>query len=190
MIKKKYFLLIILCFFISRSDALEIKSLVVIDNANITNYDFIKNIELIKILEQREISKSEHQAILSNIIDTKIKELELKNFSLEVNKQKIEKKVNSIFGQKLQNQQINPDVKKLLIRKIEIEEKWNRLILNKFKNKLEININEINEIAKLSNLSDKKKEDLIMMQKNKKINIISKTYFNEVKSKYLIKIVE
>ena len=64
--------------------------------------------------------------------------------------------------------------------------KWNALITSLYARKLEINTNEIKEIV-----NSKKKvtneEDVIRLEKEKKINILSKTYFNEVKKNYYIK---
>ena len=65
--------------------------------------------------------------------------------------------------------------------------KWNKLITFLFSRKLEINMNEIEENIKNKNIDIKKKEEKIKLEKIKKINILFKTFFNEVKSKYLIK---
>ena len=48
-------------------------------------------------------------------------------------------------------------------------------------------MNEIEENIKNKNIDIKKKEEMIKIEKIKKINIISKTFYNEVKRRYLIK---
>ena len=48
-------------------------------------------------------------------------------------------------------------------------------------------MNEIEEKIKNKKLDIKKKEELIQIEKTKKINIISSTFLNEVRRKYLIK---
>ena len=65
--------------------------------------------------------------------------------------------------------------------------RWNKLITILFSRKLEINMNELEENIKNKNIDIKNKEKLIKIEKTKKINIISNTFYNEVKRKYLIK---
>ena len=74
-----------------------------------------------------------------------------------------------------------------MYKKIEISMQWNKLITLLFTNKLEININEIEENIKSKNIDLKNKDEIIKMEKVKKINILSKTHYNKVKQKYLIK---
>ena len=64
--------------------------------------------------------------------------------------------------------------------------KWNKLIAILFSRKLEINMNEIEENMKIKKIDLKKKEEMIQKEKTKKINILSNTFYNEVKRKYLI----
>jgi len=56
-----------------------------------------------------------------------------------------------------------------------------------FSRKLEINMNELEENIKNKNIDKEKKEEMIRIEKIKKINIISNTFYNEIKRKYLIK---
>ena len=74
-----------------------------------------------------------------------------------------------------------------LFNKVEILMKWNKLIAILFSKKLEINMNEIEENMKIKKIDLEKKEEMIEMEKTKKINILSNTFYNEVKRKYLIK---
>ena len=74
-----------------------------------------------------------------------------------------------------------------MFNKVEINMRWNKLITILFSRKLEINMNELEENIKNKNIDIKNKEKLIKIEKTKKINIISNTFYNEVKRKYLIK---
>ena len=75
-----------------------------------------------------------------------------------------------------------------MFNKVEINMRWNKLITILFSKKLEINMNEIEENIKNKNIRyKKKKEEMIQIEKTKKINIISNTFYNEIKRKYLIK---
>ena len=74
-----------------------------------------------------------------------------------------------------------------MLNKVEINMGWNRLITILFSRKLEINMNELEENIKNKNIDIEKKEEMIRIEKTKKINIISKTFYNEIKRKYLIK---
>jgi len=179
-----------LFFFNNEAYVFEIKSIVTIDENNITNYDLQKSIELTELIQGRKISQFETRSILENTINLKIKEIELNKLEIEIKKENINKKFNSIIKQISNDKQINNEMKGLIYKQIETQERWNNLIFFKFRNKLEVNINEINEIAKLRNLNNKQKEELIFSEKNKKINIISNTYFNEIKSKYLVKMIK
>lgn len=186
--KKFFFLLYISIFFTFNSArAVEIKSLVTINNTIITNYDLIKNIELIQILENRNVSKSETQIVLQSIIEQKVKELELIKYKIQIDQAMLNNKINLIVNKKNYGEK-KKEIKEFLLKKIEIQEKWNKLIFLKFANKLEVNINEIDEIVKKNNLSNDERSKVLNNHKNRKINIISRTYFNEIKAKYLIKI--
>ena len=67
------------------------------DEKNITNYDFQQHINLEEFLEKRKISDSEKQILINNIIDLKIKEIELDKLNIKANKKSIEKKLSTVF---------------------------------------------------------------------------------------------
>ena len=46
--------------------------------------------------------------------------------------------------------------------------------------------NEIEEIMKSKNINDKNMDQITVIEKNKKLNVFSKVYFNEIKKKYFI----
>ena len=57
----------------------------------------------------------------------------------------------------------------------------------KYSQQLYVNTDEINQIIKSKNLKEEDREKIISIEKNKKLNIYSKTFFNQIKVKYLIK---
>ena len=75
-------------------------------------------------------------------------------------------------------------LKERLKEKIIINSKWDQLIFNKFRNKLTINMNEINN--KVSN-SGYSIDQIIEFEKKKKFNTISINYFKKIKQNYLVK---
>jgi len=105
-----------------------------------------------------------------------------------MNNKNLEKRLKIIKNQNFQNQELTKNEEKYLKEKIATEMKWNKLILINYKNKISININEINELIKKNQIKENQKEEFILMEKNKKLNILSKTHFNEVKKKFYIKI--
>ena len=80
------------------------------------------------------------------------------------------------------------EIKKEIKKKLELSSRWNKLIFLKFRNKLEVNIVEINQIIKDKKIDEKDKEKIVAVEKNKKFNIVSQNYYNEIKKNYYIKI--
>lgn len=188
MIKLLKINIIFFIIFTLSSNCFEIRSLVRINNENISNYDLYKEIKLIEKLENRKVSDSEKKVILKNIINLKVKKIELDDRKIEINDLLLKKKANLILNKNYKTITLDEEMKNLFIEKIKIQERWNTLIIKEFKNKLEINLNEINEIINSKNLAEENKEKLINLQKNKKINLLSQTFFNQIKNKFLIKI--
>ena len=179
--KLQFIIIFIFGFAFSNSSANTIKPIVTINNSVITNYDLFLEIELFKLLKQIDVNKNIENQILDNLISNKIKELELLNYKIDINEKILEDKANELF--KKNN---NDELKSILLKQIIVDSKWNKLIFLKFKRKLEINIMEIEE-RHGKQLDYKRKNQLMEIEKNKKIQIISKTFFNEVKKKYYIK---
>ena len=125
--------------------------------------------------------------LLKNLIEEKIKEIETNKNNINVSETLITKRVSQILQNYTLDENNKNKIKKYLFNKVEINMKWNKLIAILFSKKLEINMNEIEENLVNKNLDIKKKEEMIRIEKTKKINIISKTFYNEIKRKYLIK---
>ena len=173
---------------LSFSQANEIISLVQINNHSITNFDLRKEIYIREIMENKKITdSSQRNYLLQNLVNQKIKELELKNKEINIDKTIIDNQVNNILSKKKINPQNYNFVKEHIYKKIKISLEWNKLISIVFAANLNININEIEENIKSKKLDITQKDQIIKNEKVKKINLLSNAYFNEVKKKYLIK---
>ena len=183
----KLITIIFAIFFFCSANANEIKSIVQVNNYSITNIDLIKEIRINQILKNKTFSDTEKRILLKKLIEEKVKELEVDKNNIKVSKADVNKRVTQILSN-YQLDDFNQDkIKKYLFNKVEISMRWNKLIRILFSRKLEINMNEIEENIKNKNLDIKKKEEMIQIEKTKKINIISNTFYNEIKRKYLIK---
>ncbi len=183
----KLIITIFTIFFFCSANANEIKSIVLVDSYSITNVDLIKEIRINQILKNKPLNDADKKVLLKNLIEEKIKEIEVVKNNINVNKADVNQRVTQFLSNyKLDD--LNKDkIKKYIFKKVEINMRWNKLITILFSKKLEINMNEIEEKIKNKNFDIKKKEEMIQREKTKKINIISNTFYNEVKRKYLIK---
>ena len=181
----KIVLILFLFFFFDPLKANEIRSIVKVNNYSITNIDLIKEITINEILKKRKLADSEKKILLNNLIEEKIKKIETNKIKIDASS------VNVRVSQIIKNYNLNEDdhkkIREYLFNKVEILMKWNKLIAILFSKKLEINMNEIEENMKIKKIDLEKKEEMIEMEKTKKINILSNTFYNEVKRKYLIK---
>lgn len=167
--------------------SIEIKPIASINSNLITSYDLYIEIQTLSIISGRKIQINEHRDIISKIIDEKIKELETKNINIERDKDQIERRYNSVINKLPTEIPHIEEIKSNIKQKIVNSVRWNTLILSTFRNKLEINSKEVDEMMKNQNIDKKNIEEIIISQKNKKLNAISKKYFNELKRKYYIK---
>ena len=183
-----FFFLIVLNF---EAKSLEIKLLAKLNNYSITNIDLYNEINFIKSVEKKEVARNQYQSLLSEIINEKIREIETKEIPLNnQDKNKITKQLKSIMNEISRNDKsFNPaSIKKEIYKKLEVKYKWEKMVFTKFKNKIEINLNEINLL--INNYKEQKisKESLIEIERKKKLQLVSKSYFAQIKNKYLIKI--
>lgn len=155
-----------------------------INNKSITSYDIFLEIKATEILENQIITNETNNNIfLQNIINDKIKLIELKEVKLS-NTEKAKNQINLFLNQN--NKKIDKILYDHIIQKISIQLEWNEHIAKKFSNKIEINTLEIDDFAKSKDLSETEKNKLLLLEKQKKINLISSAYFNDIKRKYLI----
>ena len=138
-------------------NAKEITKIVVkIENEIITNYDIKSEILATLILTKKEINQKNiddlKQNALENLIQNRLKKIELKNYNFTRNDSKINQYLNSISSNNIQNikslfQENGIDYKSF-VDNIDIEIKWRNLIFNNFSKKIEINLNDIDREVK------------------------------------------
>lgn len=191
--KKIFFILFLLIIKNFNVYSIEVKSIIAINNSLITNLDLEKEFILISIIEKKQFNfNNSKDQIIERLIKYKIKELEVMDENIKSSdlliKKEVDQIVNAIEFDKLninnQNQEI---LKKRLLTLKTVDQKWNNLIIKKFYNKLSINIDEINDKIKDKNVSKETLDKIIIIEKTKKINSFSETYYNEIKRKYYIK---
>ena len=183
-----FFLFFIILFSFEKIQGLEIKVLATVNNQAISNYDLFIEVKSQELLNNRAINKSQHRQILQQMIDETIRESEVKKNNITADKKAVNDKINKILSQLPNEIKLDDQIKSNIKSKIENSIKWNNLILIKFRNKIEINTNEIDQIIKSKDLNEQEKDRITILEKNKKLQVFSKTYFNEVKKQYFIKI--
>ncbi len=201
--KKKFFIFVIfiLFFYNSPSKSVTNNVLATIDNSIITELDLKKEIEFIKFINKSEIdgnSEKVKKNIIDTLIDRKIKKIEIDNAKIEITEKEIENytynylanyKINDEILHSFYNtQQIEKNyLKNLLI----IEIGWTKLIRQIYESRININITEINEEIKKESKnfedSEKLKNQIINLEKNKVLNKFSNNHLEKSKKKYLIK---
>lgn len=184
-IKRLLILLLILNFNIF-CNAKEIKILATVNDQIITSYDVYKEKNINNIIGNKNFKNNNINLILNLMIESKLKEIEFKKINLKINEELVEKEFSKIM-QPLKGRDLDSEIKIFLKNKVRINLKWAQLIRMKYGNSLEVNMNEINLIIKEKKIPSKKKQLLINQYKNKKFQIFSKTYLNEIKKNYFIK---
>ena len=184
-----FFILIKTIFFISfQSLSFELKIIASVNNEIITNYDFFIEKQNFELLNNQKIDDSKNKSMLQNIINEKIKMLEIKNKNIIINNNEINNKFSILKSQKLNNINLNKENETYIKNSIKNNIGWNKLIYQTYKNKLSINMVEIDNMLKKENFKNFSREKVIEIEQNKKLNILSRTYFNEIKRNYFIKI--
>jgi parvulin-like peptidyl-prolyl isomerase len=173
-------------------NAKEITKIVVkIENEIITNYDIKSEILATLILTKKEINQKNiddlKQNALENLIQIKLKKIELKKYNFTRNESKINQYLNSISSNNIQNikslfQENGIDYKSY-VNNIDIEIKWRNLIFNNFSKKIEINLIDIDrEVKKIllnkKNLISYNLSEIEIKKSEEKIIQV----FNELKS--------
>ena len=139
-----------------------------VDKKIITNFEVKNKILRTLIISGNEINQPNinnlKKQTLDSLINLKLKEIELENFDLKINKQRVDNYINLVSNNKpqelkdkLKNYNLDFD---LFIKEIETELKWQQFIFKKYSNR--IIIDEIlveNEIEKI--LSSKENFELI-----------------------------
>ena len=169
-----------------------------VNNSIITVNDVSNEIGLIKILNKNIPYNDEtlKQAALKNVIDEILKSSEIKKKNLEsTSKEFVDRQYNQLIKRLLEGEEdISDDIKNKIYQKIKLDYEWNDIITQKYSWLLSVNMNEIDEKlrAEGNKAANPKelliaKENLIMNEKNKKLNIYSTIYLEKLKTKALIK---
>ena len=201
--KKKFLILLglILFFYNSPSKSVTNNVIATIDNSIITELDLKKEIEFIKFINKSEIDNNSEKVrrnVIETLIDRKIKKIEIDNAKIEITEKEIEnytydylinyKINNEILNSFFNTQQIEKSYLKNLII---VEMGWTKLIRQIYESRININITEINEEikkeSKNSEDSEKLKNQIINIEKNKVLNKFGTTHLEKSKKKYLIK---
>ena len=201
--KKKIFIFIIFILFYFSSPSISVtnKVLVTIDNSIITELDLKKEIEFIKFINKSQIDENSEKVrkdIIENLIDKKIKKIEIDNAKIEITDKEIENYTyNYLLNNKINYEilnafytakQIENDYLKNIII---IEIGWIKLIRRMYESRININLTEINEEIKKESINteniEKFKNQKIDLERDKVLNKFAVTHLDKSKKKYLIK---
>ncbi len=154
----KLFIFLQIFFFSSAFALIQEKIIAQVENEVITTYDMENEIRTLLVLSDQEITQENinkiKQTALNNLINLKLKEIEVNKFKVQLQKNAItnylinisSNDISSLKNKFLQNS-INYDV---YIKKIENELKWQSLIYSKYRKNVRINKEEINfELKKI-----------------------------------------
>ena len=201
--KKKFLILLglILFFYNSPSKSVTNNVIATIDNSIITELDLKKEIEYIKFINKSEIDNNSEKVrrnIIETLIDRKIKKIEIDKAKIEITEKEIENYTyNYLINYKIDDEILNSFFNAKQIEKnylknlIIVEMGWTKLIREIYESRININITEINEEVKKesknSEDSEKLKNQIINIEKNKVLNKFGISHLEKSKKKYLIK---
>lgn len=184
MFKKKFLTYLFIITILGQNNSLsEIKEkiLVNVDNEIITSYDLKNQIKTILVLSNREINQNNidktKKVALNNLVNLMIKKIEVNKFNIQIEDSNVSNYLNTVSNGDVNNlkkifliNNLNYDNYK---NNIEIELRWQKLIVSKFRSKITIDDQEIqNLIDRASNekrsLNDYKlsKIEIIFNDKN------------------------
>ena len=196
--KTKVIILLLLFFFINNTAySKKIEIIAKVNNDIITNIDLYKEYRLYEFISKSKLNLDlqAKQRFLNSLINHQIKKSELKKYNINIKRDIIIKRINLILKSKNSDadQLKNLNLYNFFYDRVETEMKWVELIRKMFRNRLSINTKEVEN--KLSEKNDKNfsKQDynnLIRLEKNKKMAVYNQTYFNEIKLNYLVNVLQ
>ena len=148
---KSFLKIIIISFFIfipnNSSGKISNNILLKVGNKIITNFEVKNKILSTLILSNQDINQNNINKVkkqsVDSLIQKKIKEIELDKYDFSVNNFRIENYLKSVSGGDISNLKErfeNNDISfELFLEEIEIQFKWQQLILNKYSKRIEIN---------------------------------------------------
>ena len=139
------------------------KILVNVDNEIITSYDLKNQIKTIIILSNKEINQNNidktKKVALNNLVNLMIKKIEVNKFDIQIKDNSVSNYLNTVSNGDIDN------LKKIFLinnlnfesyrNNIEIELRWQKLIVSKFRNKIIIDDQEIQNL--INQASNEKK---------------------------------
>ena len=166
MLKKKILTYLFIITILSPNNSFsEIKEkiLVNVDNEIITSYDLKNQIKTIIILSNKEINKNNidktKKVALNNLVNLMIKKIEVNKFDIQIKDNSVSNYLNTVSNGDIDN------LKKIFLinnlnfesyrNNIEIELRWQKLIVSKFRNKIIIDDQEIQNL--INQASNEKK---------------------------------
>jgi hypothetical protein len=195
---KKFLFIFIFLFSYDSSAEQKLTLVASINNSVITNLDISNEVELIAILNNSISVNNEavKKAALDNLVEEILKSSAIKkNNRGDIANNLIDKQYNSLLKKISQNNKsISPEIKKNIYEKILLDYQWNTLVSKKYSWMISVNMSEIDDKLKTAGeeINDQnkyqiKKNELIMIERNKKLSVYSQNYLEQIKKKALIK---
>ena len=196
--KTKVILLLLLFYFINNTAySKKIEIIAKVNNDIITNIDLYKEYQLYEFISKTKLNLDlqAKQRFLNTLINHQIKKSELKKYNISIKEDIIIKRINLILKSKNSNadELKNLNLYNFFYDRVETEMKWVELIRKMFRNRLSINTKEVeNKVSENNNQNFSKKDynNLIRLEKNKKMAVYNQTYFNEIKLNYLVNVLQ
>ena len=196
--KTKAILLLVLFFLINNTAySKKIEIIAKVNNDIITNIDLYKEYQLYEFISKTKLNLDlqAKQRFLNTLINHQIKKSELKKYNINIKENIIIKRINLILKSKNSNadELKNLNLYNFFYDRVETEMKWVELIKKMFRNRLSINTKEVeNKVSenKNQNFSKQDYNNLIRIEKNKKMAVYNQTYFNEIKLNYLVNVLQ
>jgi len=192
---KKIFFLSFLFFQIALANP-EIFTVATVNHTIITNLDIKHEIRLLKILNKDLIDKIKNvdEFAISSLIEDSLKKEEIKKYNIEAEKKNLNQQYYEIFNQlKIDRNTLPNNINDKILDRIKRDIEWNILISKLYTWKVNVNLNEIEEVLKSTNKDLEtneyisKKEQIIINEKNKKLQIYSQNHLNNLKKNSIIK---
>jgi hypothetical protein len=183
---------------VTNANQLSNKPVAQIDNLIITELDLKKEIIFIKFISKSKLENIASEILkkeaLNNLIERKIKSIEILNLKAEIS----EKESEFFFFNYLKDKKINEELlysfcreneieNDYLIKVIKIDASWTKIIQQIYANRINVNMTEINKDSNQDN-KNITTEQLINVEKNILLNKFATIHLEKVKKKYLIKI--
>ena len=196
--KTKAILLLVLFFLINNTAySKKIEIIAKVNNNIITNIDLYKEYQLYEFISKTKLNLDfqAKQRFLNSLINHQIKKSELKKYNISIKEDIIIKRINLILKSKnsYADELKNLNLYNFFYDRVETEMKWVELIRKMFRNRLSINTKEVeNKVSENNNKKFSKQDynNLIRLEKNKKMAVYNQTYFNEIKLNYLVNVLQ